>query len=87
MLKELKYIFFILIIFLFFFFIGKYYFSDSYKKKSYRSLNNINQKVNLYSNKLPVLQNDTKNIIEYVENSVNKKKKKYQFWKLIDKNE
>ncbi len=87
MLKEIKYIFFILIIFLFFFFIGKYYFSDSYKKKSYRSLNNINQKVNLYSNKLPVLQNDTKNIIEYVENSVNKKKKKYQFWKLIDKNE
>ena len=34
--------------------------------------------------KLPILENDTKNIIEYVEQS-NKKKKKFNFWKLLEK--
>tara|TARA_B100001057_G_scaffold423435_1_gene445567 strand:- start:322 stop:585 length:264 start_codon:yes stop_codon:yes gene_type:complete len=87
MLKEIKYLIFVLIIFLFLFFTGKYYFSDSHKKKSYRSLSNIDQKINLYSQKLPVLENDTENIIEYVKNTNNKKKKKFSFWELIDKDE
>ena len=34
-----------------------------------------------------VLENDTKNIIEYVEQSNKKKKKKFNFWKLLEKNE
>ena len=87
MLKEIKYFLFIIIIFLFFFFVGKHYFSDQNKKKSYRSFNNINDKIDLYSNDLPVLDNDTKNIIEYVKNTNSKKKKKYSFWELIDKND
>ena len=87
MLKEIKYFLFIIIIFLFFFFVGKHYFSDQNKKKSYRSFNNINNKIDLYSNDLPVLDNDTKNIIEYVKNTNSKKKKKYSFWELIDKND
>ena len=87
MLKEIKYFLFIIIIFLFFFFVGKHYFSDQNKKKSYRSFNNINNKIDLYSNDLPVLDNDTKNIIEYVKNKNSKKKKKYSFWELIDKND
>ncbi|MGA0351758.1 MAG: hypothetical protein ACO3MF_03315, partial [Acholeplasmataceae bacterium] len=49
----------------FIFFTVKYYFSDSNKKKSYRSLNDIDEKIEIYSHKLPVLENDTKNIIEY----------------------
>ena len=51
------------------------YFSDQNKKKSYRSFNNIDKKINLYSKDLPVLENDTKNIIEYVEQSNQKKRK------------
>tara|TARA_B100000073_G_scaffold139873_1_gene115087 strand:- start:705 stop:968 length:264 start_codon:yes stop_codon:yes gene_type:complete len=87
MFKEIKYFLFIIIIFLFFFFVGKHYFSDQNKKKSYRSFNNINNKIDLYSNDLPVLGNDTKDIIEYVKNTNSKKKKKYSFWELIDKND
>ena len=34
MLKEIKYLIFILVILLFIFFTGKYYFSDEHKKKS-----------------------------------------------------
>ena len=87
MIKEIRYLLFILIIILFIFFSGKYYFSDANKKNSYRSLNNIDDKINIYSKKLPVLEDDTKNIIEYIEQSNNKKKKKFNFWKLLDSNE
>ena len=54
----------------------KYYFSDTHKKKSFRSMNSIEEKINIYADKLPVLENDTKNIIEYVEKSNEKKKEK-----------
>ena len=87
MIKELKYLVFSLVIILFIFFSGKYYFSETNKKKSYRSLNTIDQKIDFYSKKLPVLENDTKNIIEYVEKSNKKKNKKFNFWKLLEPNE
>jgi hypothetical protein len=87
MLKEVKYLIFLLIITLFIFFTAKYYFSDSYKKKSYRSLKSINEKIETYSKKLPELEDDTQNIIEYIQKNQNKKKKKYNFWKLIEKND
>lgn len=87
MIREIKYFIFSIIIILFIFLIGKYYFSESNKKKSYRSLSNINNELELYSKKLPILENDTKNIIEYVKNTQIKKKKKFFFWELIDKNE
>ena len=87
MYKEIKYLFFIIIIFLFLFFIGKYYFSDAYKKKSYRSLNNIDSKISFYVKKLPILEDNSKNVVEYTEQSNNKKKKKFNFWKLLETNE
>ena len=87
MLKEIKYLIFVLIIILFLFLTGRYYFSDINKKNSYRSLNLIDKKINTYAEKLPVLEDDTKNIIEYVEQSNNKKKKKFNFWKLLESNE
>ena len=87
MLKEIKYLIFILIIFIFLVLTGRYYFSDSNKKKSYRSLNNIDEKINLYADKLIVLEDDTKNIIEYVEQSNNKKRKRFNFWILLESNE
>ncbi len=87
MLKEIKYSIFILVIFIFLFFTGKYYFSDINKKNSYRSLSNIDKKINTFSENLPVLEDNTKNIIEYVDQSNNKKKKKFNFWKLLDSDE
>ena len=87
MLKEIKYVLFIFLIILFLFFIGRYYFSENYKKKSYRSLNNINEKINIYAEKLPILESDTENIIEYIDQSKEKKKKKFNFWKLISSDE
>ena len=87
MFKEIKYLIFISIICLFIFLISRYYFSDTNKKNSHRSLNSINEKINIYVKKLPILEDDTKNIIEYVEQSNNKKKKKFNFWKLLNTNE
>ena len=79
MLKEIKYLIFILIICIFLFLTGKYYFSDTNKKNSYRSLNTINDKINKYAENLPIIESDTKDIIEYVEQSNNKTKKKFNF--------
>ena len=84
MLKEIKYLTFIIIILLFIFFTGKYYFSDENIKKSYRSYKNINEQIKIYSQDLPILENDTKDIIEYVKQTNKKKKKKFNFWKLLE---
>ena len=75
MIKELKYIFYLLVIFFFIFFTGKYYFSDENKKKSYRSLQSIDNKIDIYAANLKILKSDTENIIEYIENNTNKNKK------------
>mgnify|MGYP001182592086 FL=1 len=87
MLKEIKYLIYISIICLSLVLTGRYYFSDDNKKNSYRSLKSLNEKINIYSEKLPVLEDDTKDIIEYAEQSNNKKKKKFNFWKLLETNE
>ena len=84
MLKEIKYLVFIVIISIFIFFTGRFYFSDENIKNSYRSYKNIDEKVEIYSKKLPLLKNDTENIIEYVKQTDKKKKKKFNFWKLLE---
>ena len=86
MIKELKNLFYILFIFLILFFTLKYYFSDNYKKKSYRAMQLIDKKIDIFSNKLILLNNDTRDIVEYVEKK-NDNKKNYNFWKLINNNE
>ena len=45
MIKELRNLFYILVIFIFIFFTVKYYFSDDYKKKSYRTLSLIKKNI------------------------------------------
>ena len=67
MLKEIKYLIFIIVISVFIFFTGRYYFSDENLKNSYRSFKNNDKKIKLYSENLPVLENDTQDIIEYVK--------------------
>ena len=86
MAKEIKYLFYLSIIITIIFLIGKYYFSDENKKNSFRSFNNIDNKIIDYSKKIKIIESDTTNIIEYVEQT-NSKKKKYNFWKLLNFNE
>ncbi|MDA9974331.1 hypothetical protein N9E71_00640 [Candidatus Pelagibacter sp.] len=87
MLKELKYLLFLIVIVLYFFLSFKYYFSNENKKNSYRSLKNIEDKTENYSRNLILLNNDTVNIVEYFEKSIDKNKKNYNFWKLINNDE
>ena len=84
MVKEIKYLLYITVITLYFFITIKYYLSDQFKKKVYRTHNNYELTINEYSNNLKILNSDTDNIIEYVDNKNNKLKKKYQFWKLLE---
>ena len=84
MLKEIKYLIFIVIISLFIFFTGKYYFSDENIKKSYRSYKNIDEKTKIYSKNLPILENNIKDVIEFIKQTNKKKKKKLKFWKLLE---
>ena len=83
MIKELKYFFYVFTIFVFIIIIANYYFSDENKKKSYRSLKLFEKGIIEYSNKLQTLESNTDKIIDYVENTKNKDKKKYKFWELL----
>ena len=87
MIKELKYLFFLLVIFFFIFFSVRFYFSDENIKNSYRSTSLLDKKIKETENNLVLLKNDTENIIEFVEYKNNKKTKKYFFWKLLYNNE
>jgi len=87
MIKELKYVFYLIVIFLFMFLSAKHYFSDENKKNYYRSLKILEDKIENYTTSLPLLKSDTENIIEYVENNENQNKKTYHFWKLLINNE
>ncbi len=53
------------------------------KKKTYRSLSEIDIKIQNLDKDLVLLKNNTENIIEYVEYDKDKKTKKYSFWELI----
>ena len=87
MIKELKIVFFILLIFFFLIFTGIFYFSDKNKKNTFRSINNINSKINTFSKNLIVLKNDTNDIIEYIENEKNNDEKNYYFLELLRNND
>jgi len=87
MLKELKYLLYLFVIILFFFISLRYYFSDSNKKNSYRSFKQMDEKIINYSQNIILLKSDTIDIVEYVEKTINKNKKNYNFWKLINNNE
>tara|TARA_B110001452_G_scaffold225220_1_gene199123 strand:- start:17 stop:283 length:267 start_codon:yes stop_codon:yes gene_type:complete len=86
MIKELKYLLFIFIISLFIFLTLKFYFSDMNKKNSYRSFMNNEERIIKISKKLIFLENNTINVVEYVEKIIDKDKRKYNFWELINTN-
>ena len=80
--KELIYFLYVVTILGFLIFVGNYYFSDNNKKYSYRSVQLYDNKISNF-NDLKLLSSDTENIIQYVEDDLNKDKKKYRFWELF----
>ena len=83
MIKELKYLFFLIIISFFLFFSLKFYFSDENIRNSYRSLSNIDKKIKNVEKNLVLLRNNTDNIIEFIEYKKKEKTKKYNFFDLL----
>ena len=86
MIRELKYFLFAASILCFLFFTIKYYFSDKNIKRSFILIDKIDEKINNYENDLAILNSNTENIIEYVDEP-NKKKKKYYFLDLLNLND
>ena len=86
MLKEFKYFIFFITISLFILFSIKFYISDENKKKTFRNLSSLDKNIKLYETKLPIILNDTDNIVKYLNNDDNSNKRKYSFWDLL-KNE
>ena len=85
MFNKVKIIFYLLSFFTFIFLVLNFYFSDLNIKKTNKnrsiSLNRLVSDIQ----KLPLLKNDTEDIIEYKDDIENfkKKKKKYKFWDLV----
>jgi len=85
MIKEIKYLFYLLVLSIFIFLVINYYFSDYYEKKSNIKISNFLDNFNSKNIDLPLIKSDTKNIIEYKINSdqmINTKQRK--FWDLIE---
>ena len=82
--RELKYFFYVVTILGFLIFVVNYYFSDKNEKNFYRSTKLYDSKIIKYITGLIILESDTDNIIEYVDNNLNKNKKKYKFWDLLN---
>jgi len=88
MLKEVKYVVYLLTIFFFIFFVIKFYLSENNIKWSNKV---ILQYQNILDKKfinLPIIKDDTNDIIEYtneIEDFKNKKQRK--FWDLFKTNE
>ena len=80
--KELKFFIYTIIIFVFCIFSARYYFSDTNKKKNYRSSVTIEKKIENFSKDIPILKSSTENIIEYVDNK-EENQKKFNFWSLL----
>ena len=87
MLKKIKNIFYLTSFFIFIILITRFYFSDQNIREIKKSRSFYSVKLNNNTHNLPLLKNDTNNIIEYLNDvEIYKKKiKKFTFWDLIDK--
>ena len=88
MLKEVKYVLYLLTIFFFIFFVIKFYLSENNIKRSNKVLLQYQNELDKKFNNLPIIKDDTNDIIEYtneIEEFKNRKQRK--FWDLIKTNE
>ena len=88
MLKEVKYVVYLLTIFFFIFFVIKFYLSENNIKRSNRIIFQYQNELDKKFNNLPIIKNDTNDIIEHTnEIEIFKNKKQRKFWKLLKTNE
>ena len=87
MLKKIKNIFYLTSFFIFIILTVRFYFSDQNIRETNKSRSLYSVKLNNNTQNLPLLKNDTNNIIEYINDVevYKKNKKKYTFWDLIGK--
>ena len=87
MIKNLLNLLFLIIPTIFFFFVISAYLSDENRKKINLNRLNVNENIVKKSSDLPILKNDTDNIIEFNSgyNDEIKKKTKRNFWNLLNK--
>ena len=83
MIKEIKYLFFVFVIFFSLLFILKYYFSEKNKIITNKVVNQVKTNVKFNEEKLILLENDSENIIEYVDNKVEDYENEFKFWELF----
>tara|TARA_Y100000996_G_C22348249_1_gene571656 strand:+ start:240 stop:509 length:270 start_codon:yes stop_codon:yes gene_type:complete len=84
MYNKIKSIIFFTILFLFLFFVTFYYFSENNRQQISKNRLGLSNNIEKRISELPVLDNDTKDIIEYLASDVNEKKiKKRYFWELL----
>ena len=88
MLKEIKYVVYLLTIFFSIFFVIKFYLSENNIKLSNKVILQYQNELDKKFNNLPIIKDDTNDIIEYtneIEEFKNKKQRK--FWDLLKTNE
>ena len=88
MLKEVKYVVYLLTIFFSIFFVVKFYLSENNIKLSNKVMLQYQNELDKKFNNLPIITDDTNDIIEYtneVEEFKNKKQRK--FWDLLKTSE
>ena len=88
MLKEVKYVVYLLTIFFFIFFVIKFYISEDNIKRSNKVIFQYKNELDKRFSNLPIIKDDTNDIIEYTnEIEEFKNKKKRRFWDLLKTNE
>ena len=88
MLKETKYVVYLITIFFSIFFVVKFYLSENNIEWSNKVMFQYQNELDKKFSNLPIIKNDTNDIIEYtkeIENFKNKKQRKY--WDLLKTNE
>ena len=88
MFKEIYKVIYFIIILLFNYLLFTTYFSEENIKKIKKNRVNIENSFKDYLSNLPILENDTKDVIVYnLSEFLEKKIKKRKFWELLKKNE
>lgn len=88
MFKEIYKVVYFIIILLFFYLLFAIYFSEENIKKIKKNHVNIENSFKDYLSNLPILENDTNDVIIYNSSEfLEKKIKKRKFWELLKKNE
>jgi len=88
MLKEIKYVVYLLTIFFSIFFVIKFYLSENNIKLSNKVMLQHQNELDKKFNNLPIITDDTNDIIEYTnEIKEFKNKKQRKFWDLFKTNE